>query len=124
MALSAEPGQPNGRCQPEQIFKLLSFFNLTELHRHSSTAEKTRAVKQSTAQGKSGTFPSAEKFQLSEAITKVLQVREVIKCSAVSEPQTLPLHDKKEIHLSKLEPTFFHRTCDILDTDSEKIWQL
>ena len=60
MALPAEPGQSNGRCQPEYIFKLPSFLNLTELHGDSSTAEKTCAVKQATAQGGPGAFPSAE----------------------------------------------------------------
>lgn len=30
VALPAEPGQPNWKCQSEWIFKLLSFFSLTE----------------------------------------------------------------------------------------------
>lgn len=128
MALPAEPGQSTGRCQPECIFRLPSFLNLTELQGRSSTAEKPHAVKEARARGRPGAFPSAENSfssvkpptKAQYSATQVLRVTEVIKYSAVSEPQTVQLHDSKERCLSKTEPTFFYKTCDILDTVSER----
>lgn len=128
MDLPTEPGRSNGTCHSDYIFKLPSFLNLAELHGRSSTAEKTRAVKQATAQGRPGAFPSAEygfssvklPTKAQDSTTQVLRVREVIKYSAVSEPQTVQVHDSKERCFSKMEPSFFYETYGILDAVSER----